>query len=68
MGKITLAAARVNKGFTQKYAAKCLKISNKTLSNWEQGNSYPKAKHIDAICTLYGCTYEDIIFFKDNPL
>lgn len=68
MGKMTLAAARVNKGLTQKEAAMHLKISNKTLSSWENGNTYPKSLQVDAICSLYGCTYEDIIFLKTNPL
>lgn len=68
MGKITLAAARVNKGFTQKEAAKHLKVSNKTLCSWERGNTYPKPLQIDEICFLYGVTYEDIIFLKPNPL
>ena len=68
MGKMTLAAARVNKGLTQKNAAKRLKISNKTLSNWEKGYTYPKSNHIDAICALYDCSYEDIIFLNTNPL
>lgn len=68
MKKMTLAAARINKGLTQKEAAKHLKISNKTLSNWENGNTYPKSKYVDPICALYDCSYEDIIFFKNNPL
>lgn len=68
MGKITLAAARVNKGLTQKEAAMHLKVSNKTLSSWENGNTYPNPLQVDAICSLYGCTYNDIIFLKTNPL
>ena len=68
MSKMTLAAARVNKGLTQKNAAKHLKISNKTLSSWENGSTYPKSIYIDAICDLYDCSYEDIIFLNKNPL
>lgn len=67
MGRITLRAARVNAGLKQKEAAKALGVSNKTLSNWENGLSIPKADKIDAICVLYGATYDGIIFFnKDN--
>lgn len=66
MLKITLAAARVNAGLTQAQAAKSLKISNKTLNNWERGKAIPKADKIDAICKLYSVAYDNIIFFNAN--
>ena len=62
MPKITLKAARVNAGLTQKEAAKVLKISNKTLLNWEKGVSFPKADKVEKICDLYGVAYDNIIF------
>lgn len=63
MPKITLRAARINAGLTQKEAAKKLKVSNKTLCNWENNTSIPKADKIDAICILYNIPYDNIIFF-----
>lgn len=66
MAKITLKAARVNAGFTQKQAAKELKVSNKTLNNWENGKSIPKADKIEPICNLYRVNYDDVIFFNPN--
>ena len=68
MSKITLAAARVNKGLSQKAAAKHLNVSNKTLCNWEKGITFPKPQHIDAICDLYGVNYDDLSFLPSNPL
>lgn len=68
MGKLSLKAARVNKGLLQKEAAKHLKVSNKTLSNWENGTTFPKPKQIDAICVLYGVNYNDLSFLPANPL
>lgn len=68
MSKITLRAARVNIGMTQKEAAKALKISNKTLGNWENGSSTPKAIYIDNICELYKVPYDEINFLPVNPL
>ena len=62
MFRITLRAARVNKGLSQKEAAKSLKISNKTLQSWESGRTTPTQKHIDAICELYEVSYDAIIF------
>ncbi len=68
MLKLTLKALRVNKGLTQKQAAKALGVSNKTLCSWEQGRSMPKANMIDAICELYGVSFDDIIFLPNDML
>ncbi len=62
MEKITLKAARVNAGYSQVKAAKILKISNKTLSNWETGRSFPKQPMIEKMCALYGVSYDVINF------
>ena len=45
MAKISLKAARVNAGVSQKEAAILLQISNKTLSSWENGDTFPSAKN-----------------------
>jgi len=68
MPKITLKAARVNAGLTQKEAAKRINVSNKTLCNWESGASMPKVDKIDAICDLYNIAYDNIIFLPSNSL
>lgn len=68
MAKMTLKAARVNTGLTQKAAAKKFDVSNKTLCNWEKGISFPDASKIILICDVYGVTYEDLIFLPNNPL
>lgn len=62
MPKITLSAARVNAGYSQKAAAEILGISNKTLCNWEKGKSFPDQPMIDKLCALYGVTYDMINF------
>ena len=62
MIQITLEAARVNAGYSQKEAAKKLGVSNVTLSNWERGVSMPKANQIIAICDLYRVPYDMLIF------
>lgn len=68
MLKITLKAARINVGLSQKEAAEQLHISNKTLCNWENGVSYPDAGQIDALCKLYGVHYDNIIFLPTDSL
>ena len=64
MLKITLKAARVNAGLKQNEAAKRLGVSNKTLVRWENGETFPKPEQIDALCKLYGMSYDNIIFLK----
>ena len=68
MFKITLEAARVNAGYTQKESAKLLRISNKTLQNWETGKSYPNADKIAEICELYQIPYDCINFLPNRSL
>lgn len=68
MLKITLEAARVNAGFTQKEAANQLEVSNKTIGNWENGNSFPTADKLSKICELYGVHYDNLIFSSSDSL
>lgn len=64
--KLTLAAARVNVGLTQRQAAAELNVSRETIGKWENGKVSPTADKIDAICTLYRVAYDNLIFFKTN--
>ena len=62
MPKITLKAARVNAGLTQNEAATEIGVAVSTLKNWESGKTFPKQPQIEAMCQLYGISY-DILFF-----
>lgn len=62
MLKITLAAARVNKGIKQGEAAKKIGVMPQTLRNWEKGKTYPNPKQLEKLCELYGVTWDDIFF------
>lgn len=62
MLKITLAAARVNKGLKQGDAAKALGVMPQTLRNWEKGKTFPKASQLAKLCDLYGVTTDHIFF------
>lgn len=56
--KLTVKAARVNKGISQGYAAEHLGITRTTLCNWESGkNSIPKDK-FEQMINLYGIPME----------
>ena len=64
---ITLKAARINCQLTQKEAAEKLGVSEKTLSNYENGVSFPDVPVIQKIELLYNVGYNDIIFLpKEN--
>jgi len=67
---ITLRAARINKGLSQKEAAQKIGISVDTLSNYERGKSFPDVPTIQRIEQVYCCLYSDIIFLPgitDKP-
>lgn len=66
--KISLEAARTNAGLTQKEVGKALGKSNKTICAWEKGKSFPDARDIDALCKLYGASYDDINFLPNDSL
>lgn len=68
MEKMTLKALRVNAGMTQKEVAKILKVSNKTLSSWENGITFPKTNYVNAICKLYNVEYNHINFLNECSL
>lgn len=62
MEKMKLKALRVNLNLSQEEAAKELGVSQKTLSNWETGKTYPDQPQIENICRVYGVTYDFIDF------
>lgn len=67
---ITIKAARVNAGLTQKEAAQKLGVSEDVVSNWERGLTVPRIDQIPAIEAAYGLRYNQIRFFapKNNDL
>ena len=58
--KVTLKMLRVGKGLKQNDVAAALKVNRKTISAWEHGQSLPAVDMIDAICTFFGVSYDDI--------
>lgn len=59
--KISLKAARVNAGLTQKDVCNKLKITEKTLIDWERGNKEIKTISLIALCSVYGIEVDDIL-------
>lgn len=63
--QITLKAARVNAGLTQREAGKALGVTDDVVSNWERGKAFPDALQIRAIEKVYGVSYNNLIFLPN---
>lgn len=60
--EMSLKAARVNAGLTQKEAAKALEISKGTILSYEKYRTKPDVDTAKKIAKLYGVTVNDIFF------
>lgn len=58
--RISLKAMRTDKKLTQKAVGEAVGVSKKTVGAWESGKTVPDANKIDALCKLFGCSYDDI--------
>ena len=63
--KISMKAARVNAGLTQREAAERLKITRPTLQNYEEGRTVPNWGTVKEMERLYRYP-ADYIFFSKN--
>lgn len=57
---MSIKALRVNANLNQREAAEKLKITPRTLQNWESYKSFPSGKQLVNICAVYGCELGDI--------
>lgn len=60
--KITLKAARTNKGLSQETASKLIGVSVDTLGNYEKGLTFPDVPILKKIEEVYDVEYKNIIF------
>lgn len=68
MLKISLEAARVNAKLTQKEVAATMKVSNKTVGNWENYISSPTIAQAEQLCELYKIPHDNISFLPTGSL
>ena len=61
--KISMAAARVNAGLTQKQVCEALNISKTTLVSYEKGRTIPDCKTGGDLAKLYNMSTDNIKFF-----
>jgi transcriptional regulator with XRE-family HTH domain len=57
-----IVAARLERGWTQRHVAALLDISPVTIARWERGINLPYPYHLQALCTLFGKTREELGF------
>ena len=58
--RISIRAARTNKGLTQAEAATALNVTKKTVCSWEKYRTKPSVDKVEKICDLYDVEYDDI--------
>lgn len=66
--QITLEAARVNAGLSQRKAAEKLNIHVATLRNYEKGRQVPNWNTVQMIGKIYNFPIENIFFGKNLAL
>lgn len=60
--KITLKAARVNAGLTQKEVAEKMGVSIQTINKWENNLKIVKLGSFNKLCKLYNKNVNEIFF------
>lgn len=60
--KLSLKAARVNADMTAEEAAKSIGVTTRTLTNWENGKTYPSTTQIEKIEKTYNVSIANIRF------
>ena len=63
-----LVSFRKHSGLTQTGLAKRLKVSVKTIKNWETDTSDPSLKSIIAICDLFHISVDDLLGRKNDTV
>ena len=65
MFQISLEAARVNAGMTQREVAKRMNVNAATIANWDKGKTTLKVDQFMRLCDIYKCP-QDAIFLGNN--
>lgn len=63
--KLSLAAARVNAGYTQAEAASKIGVSIGSIVRWENYKAAPNIADFKRLCNLYHVSMDDIILPVD---
>lgn len=58
--RISLAAARINAGLSQRGAAVALRVTQTTITNWETGRTHVSEAMMDLMSMTYGIPRENL--------
>ena len=58
--KVSLKAARINAGMTQRQAAAALSVNPATIGSWENGMRSPKVELLYKLCEIYRVSIDTI--------
>ncbi len=58
--KISMAAARINAGLTQKKLARACKVSEGTIISWEKGETCPSLRKLPLLEKAYGIPLDNV--------
>jgi transcriptional regulator with XRE-family HTH domain/tetratricopeptide (TPR) repeat protein len=64
--RLSLAAAREQKHWTQEDAAERFGVAVQTIWRWESGQSFPRAHFLRQICEEYGMSAEELGLVRDT--
>jgi DNA-binding XRE family transcriptional regulator len=57
---LTLAKLRGRVNLTQMKLAVAIGVSLTTVSEWENGKSEPRLKHVRLLIKVFGCSFEEL--------
>lgn len=60
MERMSMKAARIDRGMTQEEFASALNVTKKTVGSWENGKTKPRLDKIEAICNVLERPYDSI--------
>ena len=56
----SLARLRAKKHWSLQHAATLLEVDASTLNRWENGKTLPRGYSVEKLCTVYGCSEEEL--------
>ena len=64
--KVTMRAARVNAGLTQRQVAAALNVDKGTVCSWENGKTSPAVDMAIAFCELCNVPFDSVTFLRQR--
>lgn len=55
-------------GLTQAQAAIAIGVTQGTISQWENGNTYPVGERMLIVAEVYGCTIDELFQTENDPV